>query len=136
MIESEHDEDLMKFNSKSTTLGMKTACEKIFHHFFVVSEGQLESLQHRGFLRAYKSYNPPADLDQKFTSCISKVLEKNTEDLSSLMKIKLTDAETKLKVLNALNKEFSHRVHNSRLHMMRSVGHLYTYYKVMIHNFY
>ena len=99
-------------------------------HFLLVLESQLQSLQHKGFLRAYKSYDPPADIDQRFTSCISKVLEKNSEDLSSLMKIKLTDKETKLKVLNALNKEFSHRVHNSRLHMIRSVANLYTYYKV------
>ena len=111
--EVRNEEDMFTFDPKVTTL-----------------ESQMASLKTKGFLRAYKSYTPPADVDEKFTSCISSVLGETINEVSSIENRKIEDRELKLKILNALNQQFSHRVHNSRIYLMKTFGDLYTYYTV------
>ena len=111
--EVRNDEDLFTFDPKVTTL-----------------ESQMASLKTKGFLRAYKSYTPPADVERQFTACISSVLGENISDVSSIENRKIKDREQKLKVLNALSQQFCHRVHNSRIHLMKTFGDLYTYFTV------
>ena len=90
----------------------------------------MQSLKSKGFLRAYKNYEPPADLETKFLSCISDSLQKNITDLNSVQNMEIASLQLKLKLLNSLNREFSHKVHNSRLHQMKTIGDLFVYYKV------
>ena len=93
-------------------------------------ESQMESLRTKGFLRAYRSYTPAADLSTRFLSCCSAVLESKVT-MDSLDHIELTDSKQKLKLLKSLSTEFDHRVHNSRLHMMKNLGDVYLFYKVI-----
>ena len=109
--EKDNEEDLYAFN-KLLTL-----------------QSQMESLKTKGFLRAYRSYTPPKDLRTRFLSCVSEVL--GTEvTLDNIDSIEISDSKQKFTLLKALNTEFDHRVHNSRLHMMKNLGDLYLFYKV------
>ena len=109
--EKDNEEDLYAFN-KLLTL-----------------QSQMESLKTKGFLRAYRSYTPPSDLRTRFLSCVSEVL--GTEvTLDNIDSIEISDSKQKFTLLKALNTEFDHRVHNSRLHMMKNLGDLYLFYKV------
>ena len=109
--EKDNEEDLYAFN-KLLTL-----------------QAQMESLKTKGFLRAYRSYTPPSDLRTRFLSCVSEVL--GTEvTLDNIDSIEISDSKQKFTLLKALNTEFDHRVHNSRLHMMKNLGDLYLFYKV------
>ena len=109
--EKDNEEDLYAFN-KLLTL-----------------QSQMESLKTKGFLRAYRSYTPPSDLRTRFLSCVSEVLETEVT-LDNMDSIEITDSKQKFTLLKALNTEFEHRVHNSRLHMMKNLGDLYLFYKV------
>ena len=111
--ESENHEDLYAFN-KLLTL-----------------QGQMESLKTKGFLRAYKSYSPPADLNTRFLSCVCSVLETEVT-MDNMDHTEITDTKQKLQLLKSLSSEFDHRVHNSRLHMMKTVGDVYLFYKVTL----
>ena len=91
-------------------------------------ESQMQSLKTKGFLRSYRSYSPPRDLTPRFLSCVSSALGKEVDE-TSLDNVQLTDKATKLKVLVALSKEFSHTVHNSRLHLMTSLAPVYHFYQ-------
>ena len=93
----------------------------------------MASLKTKGFLRSYQSYTPPPDVEDKFVKCLETVF--GDDSLENLKKKSLTDKETKLKALNALNHQFSHKVHNSRIHLMKTVDDLLTYYKVVITKF-
>jgi len=94
-------------------------------------ESQMRSLRHKGFLRAYKPYSPPDDLDTRFTKTCSEALGKaiEKEDFST---VDLDDKSSKFQVLSSLNKEFQHSVHNSRLHEMATLDDLYLFYKSTI----
>ena len=111
--EKDNEEDLYAFN-KLLTL-----------------QAQMESLKTKGFLRAYRSYTPPSDLKSRFLSCVSKVVETEVT-LDNIDSIEISDSNQKFTLLKALNTEFDHRVHNSRLHMMKNLGDLYLFYKVII----
>merc|ERR1719219_2981630 len=108
--EKDNEEDLYTFN-KLLTL-----------------QSQMESLKTKGFLRAYRSYTPPSDLRTRFLSCVSEVLETEVT-LDNMDSIEISDSKLKFTLLKALNTEFDHRVHNSRLHMMKNLGDLYLFYK-------
>ena len=95
-----------------------------------VLESQLQSMKTKGFLRSYRSYNPPADLDSKFLRCVSEILEQKLSDISSVQNMEITSLDLKLKLINALHKEFSHKIYNSRIYQMKTIGDIYTYYKV------
>ena len=92
-------------------------------------EAQMDSLKTKGFLRAYRSYSPPADLNTRFLSCVSTVLETEVT-MDNIDSIEITDAKQKLNLLKSLNFEFNHKVHNSRLHMMKTLSDVYMFYKV------
>ena len=109
--EEEHQEDMFAFN-KLLTL-----------------ESQMESLKTKGFLRAYKDYSPPADLNTRFIKCVSSVLEKELT-MDNMDSVEISDSRQKLKLLKSLASEFDHKVHNSRLHMMKTLGDVYLFYKV------
>ena len=89
----------------------------------------MESLKTKGFLRAYRNYTPPSDLRTRFLNCVSNVLETEVT-LDNLDSIEISDNKQKFTLLKALNTEFDHRVHNSRLHLMKNLGDLYLFYKV------
>ena len=109
--EKENQEDMFAFNKLQTL------------------ESQMESLKTKGFLRAYKSYTPPANLNTKFLSCVSTALEREVT-VDNMDTIEISDSKQKLKLLKSLSSEFDHKVHNSRLHMMRTLGDVYLFYKV------
>ena len=109
--EKDNQEDLYAFN-KLLTL-----------------QAQMESLKTKGFLRAYRSYTPPSDLRTRFLSCVSKVVETEVT-LDNIDSIEISDSKQKFTLLKALNTEFDHKVHNSRLHMMKNLGDLYLFYQV------
>lgn len=89
---------------------------------------QMNSLSKKGFLRAYKPYSPPNDLDTRFTKTCSEALGKSIkkEEFSTFC---LDNKSSKFKVLTSLNKEFQHCVHNSRLHEITTLDDLYVFYK-------
>ena len=109
--EKDNEEDLFAFN-KLLTL-----------------QSQMESLKTKGFLRAYRNYTPPSDLRTRFLNCVSNVLETEVT-LDNLDSIEISDSKQKFTLLKALNTEFDHRVHNSRLHLMKNLGDLFLFYKV------
>ena len=113
--EVRNEGDLFAFDPKITTL-----------------ESQMASLKTKGFLRAYKSYTPPSDVEKKFVDCISSVLGENISNVTSIEQREIGDKDVKLKILNALSQEFSHRVHNSRIYLMKTFGDLHTYYTVIL----
>merc|ERR1712198_574363 len=82
----------------------------------VTLESQLQSMKTKGFLRSYKSYNPPADLDSKFLRCVSEILEQKLSDISSVQNMEITSLDLKLKLINGLHKEFSHKIYNYYKH--------------------
>ena len=88
----------------------------------------MQSLKTKGFLRSYRSYHPPRSLTPRFLSCVSTVLGMKVDE-ASLDKVQLTDKNTKFKVLVSLSTEFSHSVHNSRLHLMTSLAPVYQFYQ-------
>ena len=87
----------------------------------------MQSFKTKGFLRSYRIYTPPTDLDHRFKSCVSSVLE-NEVKMNDLDQMELADKATKFRVLVALDKEFSHSVHSSRLHLMTNLANVYQYY--------
>lgn len=91
-------------------------------------KNQMNSLKHKGFLRAYRPYSPPKDLDTRFIKTCSEALGEavKKEDFST---ISFDSKSAKFKVLSALNKEFEHSVHNSRLHEMVTLDDLYIFYE-------
>ena len=132
LLESKNQEDLIQFNSDITTLGTFINLNINLFWSWLFLESQMQSLKSKGFLRAYKNYEPPADLETKFLSCVSDSLQKNITDLTSVQNMEISSPELKLKLINSLNREFSHKVHNSRLHQMKTIGDLLVYYKVKL----
>merc|ERR1712045_527223 len=108
-----NNEDLFKFKNIPTTL-----------------EAQMESIKHKGFLRAYQSYEPPSDVEEKFFTSVRKIIPNSSNEQESMKSTPLDDLDTKLKVLNSLSTEFSHHVPNSLLHQMKTVADLLVFYKV------
>ena len=92
----------------------------------------MESIKHKGFLRSYQSYDPPADVEERFYSSVAKILKESVNEKGSMNRIELVDLETKLQILNSLCSEFSHRIPNSLLHQMKTVADLLMFYKVTI----
>jgi len=92
-------------------------------------ESQMESLKHKGFLRAYSPYSPPADLLPRFLSTCTKVLgSREPVSVDSLHTFLLDSNEKKFEVLQALSEEFRHTVHSSRLHEMTSLDRVFLFY--------
>lgn len=94
-------------------------------------EAQMESLSTKGFLRAYRSYTPPADVRPRFLSVCSRVLDQPVAgDQASLRAVRLDCSEVKFRVLSALCEEFGgHAVHSSRLHEMQTLADALLYYE-------
>ena len=93
----------------------------------------MESIKHKGFLRAYQSYDPPSDVEEKFFSTVGKILQKSSNEQESMRSTSLDDLDTKLQILNSLSSEFSHHVPNSLLHQIKTVADLLVFYKVSFH---
>ena len=91
----------------------------------------MDSIKHKGFLRAYQSYDPPSDVEEKFFSSVGKILE--ISERESMKSTPLDQLDKKLKILNALSTEFSHHVPNSLLHQMNTVADLLMFYKVKLY---
>jgi len=98
---------------------------------FTTLEAQMASLKTKGFMRFYKSYSPPDDLQHIFTKTCSSVLGKDI-NMNDLQNINLDSAEIKFKVLNALSLEFDHNVHNSRLRDMCNLQDVFQFYSTPI----
>lgn len=92
----------------------------------------MQSIRHKGFLRAYQNYEPPSNVEEKFFSSVGKILENISNDQESMKSTPLDDLDLKLQVLNALSSEFSHKVPNSLLHEMKTVADLLVFYQVTI----
>ena len=90
----------------------------------------MRSLKTKGFLRPYRSYNPPSDMESRFYAIVADILQADVSDRRVINATRLDDNAAKLRLLNALSREFSHRVHNSRLHQIKTVGNLNSYYRV------
>lgn len=98
---------------------------------FTTLEAQMTSLKTKGFMRFYKSYSPPDDLQQIFIKTCSSVLAKDV-NMKDLQSIYLDDTDVKFNVLNALSLELDHNVHNSRLSDMRNLRDVYQFYSTPI----
>jgi large subunit ribosomal protein L50 len=96
-------------------------------HNFTTIEAQMMSLQSKGFLRKYLTYEPPSDVQSTFLKICCSVLEKDLTK-ADFKNTKLTDPETKFKLLASLGKEFNHFVHNSRLRDMKNLNNIYMFY--------
>ena len=90
----------------------------------------MRSLKTKGFLRPFRSYNPPSDMESRFYAIVADILQADVSDRRVINATRLDDNAAKLRLLNALSREFSHRVHNSRLHQIKTVGNLNSYYRV------
>jgi len=94
-------------------------------------EQQLASLKERGFLRPYKAYTPPEDLDERFGRVCEAVLADfgRKEDLRAIQ----LDRESRASLLTALAEEFEgHRVPNSLVHTMTSLDHVLHFYSTAV----
>ena len=85
----------------------------------------MNSLKTRGFLRPYKPYSPPEDLEARFGRVCADVLGKEshaaTDAPVNMDKVKL-DTETRSKLLPALEEAIDgHRVPNSLVHTMATL---------------
>ena len=94
---------------------------------------QLEALDKRGFLRAYKPYDPPADLDQRFVRVCAETIPdifdgKSKTDLKSVV----LDRDARARVLKALEKEFNHSVPNSLLHTITSLDNAFLFFSTKV----
>ena len=100
-------------------------------------EAQMASLRTKGFLRAYRAYQPPPDVRLRFVAVCSRVLDQPlVESSGSLRAIRLDSAETKFGVLSALCEEFGgHAVHSSRLHEISNLSDALLYYEASISYF-
>ena len=96
-------------------------------------ESHLNSLRTRGFLRPYKPYTPPADLDQRFGKVCGEVLgEEALKGSSDLSQVKL-DTETRARLLPALEKAIDgHRVPNSLLHTLSTLQEVLLFYSTPV----
>ena len=113
--EADHDEDLFAFKNLTSL------------------EAQMASLKTKGFLRSYKAYQPPADLERRFVSVCSEALGiPVTKD--SLDSVQLDNLDKKTQLLKALHIEFDHLVHSSRLHEMKTLGRLFLFYSSEVCN--
>ena len=113
--EADHDEDLFAFKNLTSL------------------EAQMASLKTKGFLRSYKAYQPPADLERRFVSVCSEALGiPVTKD--SLDSVQLDNLDKKTELLKALHIEFDHLVHSSRLHEMKTLGRLFLFYSSEVCN--
>ena len=92
----------------------------------------MQSIRHKGFLRAYQAYEPPSNVEEKFFSSVGKVLENISNEQESMKNTSLDNLDTKLQILNSLSSEFSHHVPNSLLHEMKTVADLLVFYQVTI----
>ena len=107
--EMDHEEDLFAFQNLTSL------------------EAQMNSLKTKGFLRAYKAYQPPTDLAPRFMSVCSEVLGIPVAR-ESLDSVSLDSLDKKAKLLKALYTEFGHLVHSSRLHEMKTLDRLFLFY--------
>ncbi|XP_059087916.1 uncharacterized protein LOC131884227 isoform X2 [Tigriopus californicus] len=91
-------------------------------------ERQLGSLAQRGFLRAFKPYQPPEDVEERFMSVCADVVPGfepgQSQDISHIA----LDLPLKAKVLSALEREFQHKVPNSMIHTMTTLDHVFLFY--------
>ena len=132
--EVDNNEDLFKFKNIPTTLGeFVNALVCMLYKNIFLSEAQMQSIRHKGFLRAYQSYEPPSNVEEKFFSSVGKVLENISNEQESMKNTPLDNLDTKLQILNSLSSEFSHHVPNSLLHEMKTVADLFVFYQVTIH---
>lgn len=94
---------------------------------------QLESLKTSGFLRHYKPYSPPEDLDAIFQRvCASKMPEQFAQGTSvDLPQIKLS-GPLKARVLSALQRELKHEVPNSLLHTLTSLDEVLRFFSTPV----
>jgi len=94
-------------------------------------EGMMLSLSQRGFRRPYKSYTPPADLDEVFVATCAKTLPELSTG-ADLSKIRL-EGDNKARVLNALSKAVGgHDVPNSLVHTIDSLDKALTFYSTPV----
>lgn len=91
-------------------------------------ERQLSSLAQRGFLRAFKPYEPPQDVEERFMTICSEVVPGFNKGQSHEISQIALDTPLKAKLLKALEREFQHTVPNSMLHTMTSLDHVFLFY--------
>ncbi|KAL4707409.1 hypothetical protein ACJJTC_008594 [Scirpophaga incertulas] len=83
-----------------------------------------ESLAARGFLRPYKQWEPPANIEET----INKICSENGLNIDS----DLDSLDKKFVVLNACYKETGHSVPNSLLHTIETIEGLVEFYKTPV----
>eukprot|EP00095_Tigriopus_kingsejongensis_P006974 maker-scaffold693_size110418-snap-gene-0.24 protein:Tk06974 transcript:maker-scaffold693_size110418-snap-gene-0.24-mRNA-1 annotation:"mitochondrial 39s ribosomal protein l50" len=98
---------------------------------YVSYEEQLSSLKKRGFLRAYKPYTPPEDVEARFMSVCAEILPNFQEQAGDITKI-LLSSPSKGQILCALHAEFQHKVPNSLIHTMVSLDHVFLFYNTTV----
>ncbi|KAL0271986.1 UNVERIFIED_CONTAM: hypothetical protein PYX00_005131 [Menopon gallinae] len=90
------------------------------HRNLIASDCQ--SLADRGFLRFQKSYTPPADVGERITSLVKKLLG------SSISPGDNVPENYKFKILKDCWMEFSHSIPNSQLHKIQTIDDIITFY--------
>eukprot|EP00088_Acartia_fossae_P019321 TRINITY_DN21274_c0_g1_i1.p1 TRINITY_DN21274_c0_g1~~TRINITY_DN21274_c0_g1_i1.p1 ORF type:complete len:249 (-),score=23.44 TRINITY_DN21274_c0_g1_i1:88-834(-) len=96
-------------------------------------DSQLQSMKTKGFMRQYKSYNPPVNLEDQFLSICGDALDRKL-GLDTLREVKLDNLEVKFKVLSALGTALNHSVYSSRLADMKTLADVYTFYQNGVSN--
>ncbi|CAG0916044.1 unnamed protein product [Notodromas monacha] len=91
------------------------------------SDFDAEILAARGFLRNYKPYRPPVDVDAKITQ-----LKEDVFGVGVGEEAQFPDLSQKWKFLHACDKAFNHRVPNSMLHRVNSPAETRDFYKTEI----
>jgi len=87
---------------------------------------ELDSLKTRGFLRAWKEYNPPPDVSQQIIRICTDLL--NLKETRDIKDVALTDRSLRFKILSKCINQLDHDIPNSQLHKINTIGHLVSYF--------
>ncbi|GAB6028654.1 hypothetical protein CHUAL_004487 [Chamberlinius hualienensis] len=91
----------------------------------------LTSLQTKGFVRSYKSYDPPTDVEAQVKRVCVEFIG-NTELNNNFHRHELKDRKQRFKILTSCMKTFNHEISNSQLHKISTIGDLIEYFKIPV----
>ncbi len=95
-------------------------------------ESQLQSLRLRGFQRAYRPYEPPHDMEQKFMTACDKCLKGGLPQGANLAEIKIEGVEKAALLSEIADAMGGHRVPNSMLHTMTTLDKVFSFYSTPV----
>jgi len=94
-------------------------------------ELNVSQLTKKGYLRFQSPYDPPEDAENTLLS-IAKSLNPALKDVREIVTYKLDDIKFKYNFLTKAVENLNHRVPNSLLHLMETIGDVVQFYKTPV----